>query len=108
MAKLENPPCHALFWLYNGATEADEIVDILYDNLGKKCKGAKSMSDKAYCIYKNLDSLDIDSAVPDLVWNHIEDKAWGAFFGLGKHAPFGAQLPGGTQPQVQLSRRKEP
>lgn len=94
-----------IYGLYDKTTEAKDIVDILYKNLRKKCKGSVSMSDKAYCVYRNLDSLDMDQAVKDLIYNHFEDKAFGKFFSYGKKAPFGAQLPGGTQPHLNLSQR---
>lgn len=85
----------AIAALYDSTTEAKDIVDILYDNLGKKCRGAKSMNDKAYCVYSNLATLDIDQAISDLIVNHYEDKAYGKFFSYGKHAPFGTNLTGG-------------
>lgn len=81
--------------IYDSATEAKDIVDILYANLGRKCKGAKSMSQKANCIYNNLDSLDVDAAILDLIQNHYEDKVWGSYFGLSKGLHFGATLTGG-------------
>lgn len=96
-----------LYGLYDKTTEADEIVDILYDNLpkDKRCRGARDMSSKAYCIWQNLEHLDIGKSIEDLIINHAEDKAWGKFYGYGKKSPFGSQLPGGTQPQIQLSQR---
>lgn len=104
------PPSKAgrfLYGLYDKTTEAKEIVDIMYKNLPKehRCKGATGMSAKAYCVYKNLEHLDIEQTVEDIIKNHYEDKIWGKFFSLGKKAPFGAQLPGGTQPRIQLSQR---
>lgn len=93
--------------LYDKTTEAKDIIDILFDNLPKhkQCKGAKDLSSKSYCVWKNLDHLDVGNAIEDLLWNHLEDKAWGKFFSYGKKSPFGTQLPGGTKPQVQLSQR---
>lgn len=85
----------AIAALYDAATEAQEIVDIFYDRLGKKCRGAKSSSEKAYCVYANLHTLDIDGAIGDLILNHYEDKAWGKFHSYAKKAPFGVSLTGG-------------
>lgn len=83
-----------LFALYDATTEAKDIVDILYSNLGKKCKGAKSMSDKSYCVWKNLDTLNVEKAMLEIVANHYEDKLWGRVFGpVGKHTPFGSMHP---------------
>ena len=53
------------------------------------------MSQKANCIYNNLDSLDVDAAILDLIQNHYEDKVWGSYFGLSKGLHFGATLTGG-------------
>lgn len=97
-----------IYRLYDATTEASEIVDILYDNLGKKCKGAKGMSAKANCVYRNLSTLDIPNAIGELVQNHYEDKAWGKFYGYGKSSPFGAQLPGGTLPKPDFGNIKGP
>ncbi|MBW7909591.1 MAG: hypothetical protein H3C50_11870 [Kiritimatiellae bacterium] len=96
-----------LYALYDKTTEAKDIMDILYNNLppGKKCSGATDLSSKSYCVWKNLKHLDIEQSIKDLIRNHIEDKAWGKFFSYGKKSPFGSQLPGGTQPQIQLSQR---
>lgn len=94
-----------IYRLYDATTEASEIVDILYDNLGEKCRGARDMSSKAYCVYRNLHTLDIPSAVADIVINHYEDKIWGRFYSYGRPAPFGSQMPGGTMPRIQLSQR---
>lgn len=81
--------------IYDSTTEAKDIIDILYDNLGKKCKGAKSLSDKSYCVYKNIGSLNVGNAVLELAKNHYEDKVYGKFFGtVGKHTGFGSMLPG--------------
>lgn len=81
--------------LYDATTEAQEIVDILYKHLRKKCKGAKSMSEKANCVWRNLDSLNVAGAMADLIANHYEDQVYGVVFGLvGKHTPFGSMLPG--------------
>lgn len=96
-----------LYGLYDKTTEAKDIMDILYDNLpkDKKCGGAKDLSSKSYCVWKNLEHLDIGNAIEDLIKNHVEDKAWGKFFSYGKKSPFGSQLPGGTKPRLQLSQR---
>jgi len=90
--------------LYDATTEAKDIVDILYDNLGRKCKGAKSMSDKAYCVWKNLDTLDYDQAVADLIQNHMEDKLYGRIYGtVGSNTPFGSMNPG-LNPDLRFPR----
>ena len=75
--------------LYDATTEAQEIVDIFYDNLGGYCKGAKSMSAKANCVWRHLDDLDVDQTIRDLIYNHYEDKVFGKFFSYGKNTPFG-------------------
>lgn len=81
--------------IYDKTTEAQEVVDILVDNLdGNPCKGLKSMAGKMNCIYNNLDKLDIDQVILDLIANHVEDKVFGRFYALGKKAPYGSQLPG--------------
>lgn len=81
--------------LYDATTEAKDVVDILYDNLGKKCKGAKSMSDKSYCVWKNINTLDVDAAIGDLIRNHFEDKVYGRIFGtVGRNTPYGSMQPG--------------
>lgn len=83
-----------LFALYDATTEAKDIVDILYKNLGKKCRGAKSMSQKANCVWRNLDTLDVDAAILGIVANHYEDKLYGRVYGpVGKHSPFGSMYP---------------
>lgn len=89
----------AIAKLYDATTEASEIVDILYDNLGTKCAGARSMSQKANCVYRNLGTLNVVRAVAELAKNHYEDKVYGKIYGtVGKHTDFGAMLPG-TSPQ---------
>lgn len=96
-----------VYGLYDKTTEAKDIMDILYDNLprDKRCAGAKDLSSKSYCVWKNLEHLDIGGAMTDLIKNHVEDKAWGKFFSYGKKSPFGSQLPGGTKPRIELSQR---
>lgn len=81
--------------LYDATTEAKDIVDILYDNLGTQCKGAKSLSEKSYCVYKNFGTLKVGMALLELAKNHYEDKVYGKIFGtVGKHTGFGSMLPG--------------
>lgn len=81
--------------LYDATTEADEIVDILYDRLGTKCKGARGMAQKANCVYRNLGTLDVKGSIADIVKNHYEDKLWGRIYGtVGKHTDWGSMLPG--------------
>jgi hypothetical protein len=87
---------------YDGITEADEVVDILYDNLGKKCR-AKGMAAKMQCIYNNLHTLDLSKAIPELIANHYEDKLWGRFYGYGKKSPFGYGL-SYSRPHVSENR----
>lgn len=85
----------AIAKLYDATTEAKEIVDILYDNLGKKCPGAKSMSAKANCVYKNIATLNVTNSALELAKNHFEDKVYGKIYGtVGKHTGFGSMLPG--------------
>lgn len=87
----------AIFQGYDHVTEAMDIVDILYDNLGRKCPGAYTISERAYCIYRNLDTLDVGMAMAEIVLNHYEDKVYGRIFGiLGKHTPFGTLQIGRT------------
>lgn len=93
--------------LYDGVTEAKDAVDILYDNLGTKCKGAKSMSDKAYCVWKNINTLNVGAAVADLIGNHYEDKVYGRIFGtVGSNTPFGSMMPGSSPNNTYLGNIK--
>lgn len=78
--------------LYDAATEAKDIVDALYDALpkGSKCPGAKSMDDKAYCVWSHIDDLNVDKAIWNLVKNEIGDRLVGRFIGkVGRHTPYG-------------------
>lgn len=84
--------------LYDGATEAAEIVDILYDNtavsLPWRPGNPYSMSEKANFVWRNLDKLNIQGSIMDIVANHYEDKVWGRIFGtVGKHTPYGSMGP---------------
>lgn len=93
---------------YDAATEAAEIVDILYNNLpkDKRCKGARSMSAKAYCVWLNIDHLNLTQSIEDIILNHYEDKLWGLFYGFQKYTPFGSGLNHPSKPSnVELSVR---
>lgn len=84
----------AIAKIYDLGTEAKDVIDILYDNLGKKCPGAKSLSDKSYCVYKNLGTLNVGNSILELAKNTYEDKVYGKVFGtVGKYTPFGSMTP---------------
>lgn len=89
--------------LYDATTEAKDIVDALYDALDKKCAGARSMNDKAYCVWKNLKYLDVDEAIKNLLANEIEDRIVGRFVGkVGKNTPYGTIGQGMRAPSVDV------
>lgn len=91
--------------LYDATTEAQEIVDIFYENLGGYCKGAKSMSAKAACVWRHLDDLDVDQTILDLIYNEFEDRVYGKFYSYGKNTPFGG---GGLNQGAWYDTRKGP
>lgn len=98
----------ALAALYDKATEMKDVVDAIYDALPKAARrkqNERDMYHKMDTIYRNLGSLDVGLAIENLIYNHYEDKVFGKFYSYGRRAPFGAQLPGGTRPHVQLSQR---
>lgn len=87
--------------LYDKTTEANDVVKAVYDALpdAHKCKGAKSMSAKANCVYNNLRYLDIDKAIRNVLKNHFEDKIYGRIYQtVGKHTPYGTML--GNRPKA--------
>lgn len=89
-----------LAWLYDAATEAVDIVDILWDAMTKKPPYRPgrpyTFPEKAAYIWENLEHLDAEKAVKDLVRNHYEDKyIYGKIFGtIGKHTQYGTLGPG--------------
>lgn len=85
--------------LYDAATEAVDVVDILWDHMTRKPPFRPgrpyTFTEKANYIWRNLDALDVDAAMIGLIRNHFEDKyIYGRIFGItGRHSPFGTQLP---------------
>lgn len=78
--------------LYDASTEAKDVVDALFDALPKsrQCGGAKSMNDRAYCVWKNMQYVDIDKAIWNLIKNEIGDRIVGRFVGnVGRYTPYG-------------------
>lgn len=88
-----SPLYKAISDLYNGATEADDFIQIVADSIpGNTCKGLRPV-EASLCIGRNLDKIDIDKMIEGLIYNHVEDQLVGAFLSWGKKAPYGTQLP---------------
>lgn len=85
--------------LYDAATEANDIIGVLYDAMDKKRPYKPgvpcNMSCKANWIFNNLEHLDIGKAVGGLIKNHLEDKyIYGKIYGtIGSHTGYGSMGP---------------
>lgn len=75
--------------LFHAATELGDFVDALYDALGPfKCKGAKTIQARMFCVGKNWDRFFTDPAIMaaamrNLVMNEVEDRIMGRLYGAG-------------------------
>lgn len=85
--------------VYDSATEAMDIVGVLYDAMDKKLPWRPgkpyNWMEQANFIYNNLGDLNLNKAVGGLIKNHLEDKfIYGKIFGtVGKHTGFGSMGP---------------
>lgn len=82
--------------IVNGVTEMVDIVDILYDSLGKKC-GARTPQDKISCIHANWSTIDWGAFLVGLAENQIEDYVWGSIGQMSADAANTANRPTGWQ-----------
>lgn len=86
--------------VYDSATEAVDIVNVLYSAMDKRLPWRPGnpyhWTEKALFIYQNLGHLNIQRAVTGLIRNHLEDKfIYGKIYGtIGKHTGFGSMGPG--------------
>lgn len=94
-------------WALNQATEADDVVDALWEAIpehlrtGGNC--SRSLICKAKDIYKNLNSLDLGLAAYNLAANAVEDAIAGRAIGKLQAAAIKAGLnPGAINPGGKL------
>lgn len=83
--------------IVNGVTEAIDLIDITYDALGRKCKGANTPQAKLACIYRNWETINWGKFLAGVVENQIEDKAWGRLGQLSGQAARKVGRPTGFQ-----------
>lgn len=88
-----SPVYRAIADVYNGATEADDFIQILAEAIeGNTCKGLRPV-EAAICVGQNFHKLNLDKFMEGLIANHIEDQLVGAFLSWGKKSPYGVQMP---------------
>lgn len=86
--KLYGPAYRAIINVVNKITETEDFIDVLYDalpsNVKPRYKNTKYERkkvltlDKALIIYRHADKLDMDKVITGLIYEHIEDRFYGA------------------------------
>lgn len=100
-----SPAFKAIADIYNNATEADDMLEIIADSIeGNPCKGLR-LARRSACIANNWDKIDIDKMMEGLIANWFEDKIIGTFLSWGKKSPYGVHTPT-TGPSRRVQPRR--
>lgn len=96
-----------VFGVWDTAGEAGDAIGAFYDALPPdvRFKCAAQGINNSTCIYQNYKDIDVDQALWNLLYNHLEDKAVGQFMKQGEKGGFTGGFHGFGAPKFGLGTK---